>query len=292
MKIYHENTVKERLSINANLELAYNALKQVVNPNRIIYIAPYGANNYNLTDEQSDADFKAIVIPSLDDVIFERKPISTVIDYENGQIDIKDIRSIVSCWRKMNPQFLEILFAEYFFINPLYDGRFEEILNIKEKIVLANIPNALKAIYGMIQEKNNALTHPYPIQKELIDKYGFAGKQLHHILRMKKISDWYLDKNESYFNMLRYNPNEDFTKELIKLKRNKENSIANDLDTALDVAAATTEYVKNKIDNMLKDENMTQVDIETMKQLEEVKFKILQFGLRHEVLHDSYFTEN
>lgn len=52
----------------------------------VLYIGLYGSQNYNLDDEQSDIDCKAIILPTLHDIIF-RKTTSKVIECENGSID-------------------------------------------------------------------------------------------------------------------------------------------------------------------------------------------------------------
>ena len=45
---------------------------------RVIYVALYGAQNYNLQREKSDYDYKAVVVPSLRDIVFNAKPVSLV----------------------------------------------------------------------------------------------------------------------------------------------------------------------------------------------------------------------
>ena len=70
-----------------------------------------GSQNYNLdiyTDEyKSDIDTKAIVIPSLEDVVMNKKPISTThILSNNEHLDIKDIRLYFDAFKKQNINFV------------------------------------------------------------------------------------------------------------------------------------------------------------------------------------------
>ena len=70
----------------------------------IVYVGRYGSQNYNMQTENSDYDFKAIVVPSLDGIIRNKQPISKTIDcYDifNGQVDIKDIRLMVDQWKRV-----------------------------------------------------------------------------------------------------------------------------------------------------------------------------------------------
>ena len=64
----------------------------------VVGIFLYGSQNYNLDYEGSDIDLKAIVIPSINDIVFNNKPISTTIDIPDGLCDIKDIRLMVQSW--------------------------------------------------------------------------------------------------------------------------------------------------------------------------------------------------
>ena len=86
---------------------------------RPVYIGLYGSQNYGLDvndkDYQSDLDWKCLILPTLADLIQNSKPISTVVEFEGGQIDLKDIRAFTDSVVKCNVNFLEILTTEYFY---------------------------------------------------------------------------------------------------------------------------------------------------------------------------------
>ena len=44
----------------------------------------------------------------------------------------------------------------------------------------------------MALEKLNALQHDYPSKLEILDKYGYDPKQLHHILRLRRFLERYI----------------------------------------------------------------------------------------------------
>ena len=54
----------------------------------VLYIALYGSQNYGVSDEYSDVDAKAIVLPKIDDIVFKRN-ISFVKEFDN--IDLKNL---------------------------------------------------------------------------------------------------------------------------------------------------------------------------------------------------------
>ena len=92
----------------------------------IEYFCDYGLDIY--TDEyKSDIDTKVIVIPSLEDVVMNKKPISTTHVLPNNEhLDIKDIRLYFDNFKKQNINFIEILFSPYYIVNPKYRDLWEE----------------------------------------------------------------------------------------------------------------------------------------------------------------------
>ena len=69
----------------------------------------------------------------------------------------------------------------------------------------------------MIFEKQHALTHPYPSKLDLLEKYGFDGKQLSHAYRVYDFATRFVSGKESYKDCL-VPKNKDF---LMKIKRNE-----------------------------------------------------------------------
>ena len=148
-----------------------------------------GSQNYNLDEysEQymSDIDTKCIVLPSLKNLINNEPEISfTHVLANDEHIDFKDIRIIFNLFKKQNIQYLEILFSDFYIVNPKYTDLVEQLLSKAEYISNIDYNSLLKTIMGMSLEKYKALEHPYPTIKDKIDKFGYDPKQLHHILRL------------------------------------------------------------------------------------------------------------
>ena len=60
----------------------------------------YSSQNYELDYSGSDVDSKAIILPTLNDIVFNRQPVSTTLDMGNGCLcDVKDIRKMFECFR-------------------------------------------------------------------------------------------------------------------------------------------------------------------------------------------------
>lgn len=111
--------------IMQELHKHYEEFKKVY-PNRELFaLCLQGSQNYGLdlyTDEyKSDIDTKAIVIPSFEEIILNKKPISTTHIMENNEhIDVKDIRLMFDNFKKQNINFLEILFTDFVMVNSKY----------------------------------------------------------------------------------------------------------------------------------------------------------------------------
>ena len=254
---------------------------------RPIYIALQGSQNYNLETENSDIDSKVITLPSLSQIIKNGKPTSfTHVRANNEHIDMKDVRLMFDCFKKQNINFIEILFSDYYIImNENYRELIEELRSHAEEIAVLNPYRAIKCMKGMAFEKYHALCHPYPAKIDIINKYGYDGKQLHHLLRLEYFLDMYRymitppDAEVKYKDILRsgfisYSKRDD-------LKLIKENKFYS-LDEAKEVAEKTLSSVVTMADNAcasLKDEN----NKETEKLLDDILYKIVKQSLADEL---------
>ncbi len=184
--------------------------------NEWIGIFLQGSQNYNLDYEGSDIDSKIIVLPSFEDVVLNRKPISTTLVLPNDEhCDIKDIRLMFECFKKQNINFLEILFSEYQILNPAYANLFAPLLERREAVAHYNNYAFMSCAAGMIVEKYKALEKDHPSAQEIIGKYGYDGKQLHHIERIFEFMKRFLLGNEPFSDCLLSNQRD----YLISLKR-------------------------------------------------------------------------
>lgn len=171
----------------------------------VIYIGLYGSQNYNVDDEFSDIDCKAIVLPSLHDIIF-RKVTSKTIELENGAIDVKDLITFYDVIKKGNFSYIESIDTDYFIGDKYIKELFRQIR-----------PN-LKSILGAMYEKRKALTHEYPSKTKEFEKWGFDPKQYHHIVRLYDLVHYNIINDTSY-SYLKYN--DVVARFMINLKRNQ-----------------------------------------------------------------------
>ena len=153
-----------------------------------VYAALYGSQNYGMDvyddQHQSDYDVKIVVMPSLHDVVFKESTISKTVEYDGGQIDIKDAVSMSRIICKMNPQYMEILMTPFYLVFP-GGGYMEELRCRLPHLLMEKSPAFAKAAYGMFSEKLISSHKMTPSSEEKVRKYGYDGKHLHHALRIK-----------------------------------------------------------------------------------------------------------
>ncbi len=155
----------------------------------IVFLALQGSQNYGLdvynNDYMSDIDTKAVILPSFEDFVYNRQPVSKTIVLDNNEhIDVKDVRVMFDMYKKQNINFIETLFTEFKITTPKYEKIVKILFDNAEEIAYINYNQALRCMAGMSKEKLKALQHPYPTIKDKIERFGYDPKQLHHILRM------------------------------------------------------------------------------------------------------------
>ena len=246
------------------VELGYN----------VVGVFLYGSQNYELDYEKSDVDTKAIVLPTLEDIVLNHQPVSVTIDIGNNCLcDVKDIRKMFECFKKQNINFIELLFTQYYVLNPLYENLYKPVLDNAELIARYNNYASINCMSGMALEKYNALTHPYPSIKEKIDKYGYDNKQLHHILRIKDF-------------IVRYCEGEPYNKILIPKNKSELLSVKTgyvySLEEAKKLAKDTCGWIKEYKDCYILN-NPVQINHEAEKIMKDVLTKLITFSIKREV---------
>ena len=195
----------------------YNESLNYFPEDQIVICALQGSQNYGLDYEGSDVDTKLIVVPNFKDICLNRKPISTTHVRENDEhTDWKDVRLYMETFRKQNLNFLEILFTDFYVINPMYKEQWDRLVEAREFIARMNQFRAVKSMKGIAMEKFHAMEHRYPTKVDIIDKYGYDGKQTSHQLRVYDYLRRYI-AGESYESCLR--PTEDLVPRIMDYKR-------------------------------------------------------------------------
>ena len=256
----------------------YEEAKQYFDESRIVGIFYQGSANYGLDYENSDIDTKLIVVPTFEDIAFNRKPISTTHILDNNEhLDAKDIRLYINCFEKQNLNFLEILFTPYKIVNPQYAKWWNKLVENREAIAHYDIHRAIKSMKGIALEKYHAMEHRYPSKIDIIDKYSYDSKQLHHLLRVEEYLRRYVN-GESYESCLI--PTEFQSKVLRAIK--KDNGLLS-LEEARERANTSLLAIERLCDYGLQryPEGSNEVVEELFK---EVQYEIMRFAVTMELV--------
>lgn len=235
-----------------------------------------GSQNYGLDYEGSDVDTKLIIVPKFADICLNHKPISTTHVRENNEhTDWKDIRLYMETFRKQNLNFLEILFTPYYIINPMYRDEWMRLVEHREEIARMNPFRAVKSMKGIAHEKYAAMEKPYPSKLEIIEKYGYDGKQNSHLERVDDYLERYI-AGESYEDCLRPTPAR--VPHIMDYKM---------LDVIpLEVAREEAKVTLAHVDKMAEDfcARTPEVEDESMRQLlESVSYGIMETAVKYEL---------
>lgn len=261
-------TVMDRVKEHYNEALTYFP------EDRIVGIFLQGSQNYGLATPQSDVDTKLIVTPTFKDIAMNRKPVSTThIRANEEHIDFKDIRLYIQTFRKQNLNFLEILYTDFAIVNPIYEKQWNRLVESREAITHFNPYRSVQSMKGIALEKYHAMEHEYPSKVEVLKKYGYDPKQLHHLVRVEDYLGRYIN-GESYESCLDPGP---MKQELIEIKMGKY-SLA-DARSIADKAKAHVEEMAEYAYSIYPNEE----DQEVNELLDDVQYEIIRIAVKGEL---------
>lgn len=252
-------------------------LEAISDKYEVVGVFLQGSQNYGLDiyedDYKSDVDTKAIVLPSFEDIVYNRPPVSTTIVLDNNEhVDVKDVRLMFDNFKKQNTSFVEILFTPFKLVNAQYDELLQPIFNNAERIAHLDYNKALSCIAGMSEQKFVALKHPYPTIIDKIKKFGYDPKQLHHIFRLNDFIKKYIS-GMPYAKCL-IPDNMDY---LIKVKKGEAPTSTHNVKQCewAEIFANGTNVETHAIANQAKDPSR-KVDKGAIEILDKVKYELLK----------------
>lgn len=230
------------LEVNKKLLEFYNTVENKYN---VWFLALYGSQNYNLDTETSDIDTKALIIPSFKDLTENNGVVNNLIlTPENEHIEVKDARGMIHNFWKQNINFLEILFTRHVIVNEKYYEEWKALTELREQIAHYDERTAANAMFGMAKQKQTFLCKSRPGNQEVVEKYGYDGKQLSNIMRLYNFLSNYINDCSFDFCLTYHHP---ICSEKIIAAKRQEYS----LETAINLANETMSLMEELKNNYL-----------------------------------------
>lgn len=152
----------------------------------------YGSQNYEMATPNSDVDTKVMVLPSFGDFAMKERWLSVEEELPCGLSTVKDVRGMCENFLKANINFLECLHTRYYVANPYYAHAYQYLRNNRHLVSDANPYKLMHAAAGMASQKFHALEKPFESKAEVLAKYGYDPKQLHHLCRLRVFMQDYM----------------------------------------------------------------------------------------------------
>ena len=175
--------------IMERVNLHYQKAIEHYGKENVLGVFLYGSQNYGCDLENSDVDTKCILIPDLYHLAIKPYEVKHLhIPRENGDFEVCECMTLmhmVSNWKKQNPNFLEILYTDYYKLNTAYRYVWDEFVSYRESISHYDIGKGLKSIAG---QALSALK-----EKQLSGKKVGNGVRLKHLLTAYKNGSFYED---------------------------------------------------------------------------------------------------
>lgn len=183
------------------LAIHHNTVTKLYGYNHVFATMLYGSQNYKLSLPTSDVDTKVMLLPNFRDFCLSMKQTSTEHEAGDGLTNVKDLRLMFQNFLKSNINFLEVLYTEYVIVNHEYLDFWDELINNRELISNYNPRQLMHAAAGMAQQKYVAFAKPFESKADVLKKYNYDPKQLHHLCRLAMFMNQYLE-SQSFGNSL------------------------------------------------------------------------------------------
>ena len=238
-----------------------------------------GSQNYGMADEESDIDSKVLLIPSLNDIVLNKKAISHTLEMPDNKehVDCKDVRDYFKIFRKSNINFVEILFTDYWIVNHRYSDLWLSLRLRAEDLARINPYAAACCMQGMAREKRHALCHEYPSRLNQIEKFGYDPKQLAHLIRINYFLKWYTE-GKPYKKCIY--PEQSFIRQnLLECKRTGWGLTKEEAEKKADEILENIDYLANNF----KATNINKNNEELDKKLNDILYQIIRRSLEDEL---------
>ena len=180
----------KRASMNYYDRLAKHVLfrKKGSERNEVFFAATVGSMNYGLDDEKSDCDCKIVLVPKMGQILKWADEIHREDKAPRSKdiISQYDMRNYFLYLMKMNPNFIETLFARAHYVNHKYKEEFDMLLAMRDEIAYCTPLSSIRTMRSMMKNE----------YQKLVYSHGEDSKAAYHCIRIGfMLSDYYRGKD-------------------------------------------------------------------------------------------------
>ena len=249
-------SIRQRLKEHLEEVIATSAYISQENADTVFFIiAVNGSHNYNLATKNSDIDSKLLLIPNLDNLIWNKSANYLHVMSDNGEhVEVKDIRHYMATILKQNINFVETLFAKELRCNGRYEHEWAALVSMRESIARYNPVAAIDCMLGMARQKQIQMTKMSDGRAANIKKFGYDTKSFHHCMRLLFFAEDYM-RGKPYEECLTRGDNDTLTNWLIKAKTGELGFSLEKANDCINQMMANVEpqvdYFKNRMGNIV-----------------------------------------
>lgn len=249
-------SIRQRLKEHLEEVIATSAYISQENADTAFFIiAVNGSHNYNLATKNSDIDSKLLLIPNLDNLIWNKSANYLHVMSDNGEhVEVKDIRHYMATILKQNINFVETLFAKELRCNGRYEHEWAALVSMRESIARYNPVAAIDCMLGMARQKQIQMTKISDGRAANIKKFGYDTKSFHHCMRLLFFAEDYM-RGKPYQECLTRGDNDTLTNWLIKAKTGELGFSLEKANDCINRMMANVEpqvdYFKNRMGNIV-----------------------------------------
>lgn len=165
---------------------------------RVFGVFLIGSQNYGLAEPTSDVDTKAIIFPSLMDIVTNARPLNMEMHFDNGEhMTITDYRLWFEQLQKGNPNVIEILHTDYFVLNSKYNKIWDSLFAIRENISHYNTQATCHAIKGLFYNECKYCFKSTEDKKAIFKQFYYNPKRLMSMMRLTSLLINYSKYNDT-----------------------------------------------------------------------------------------------
>lgn len=240
---------------------------EVLNNHDYIVMALVGSYNYNVNTSNSDKDYKIILMPTFQDLYYNKKMAGTANSITQD-VSWNSLREFPTMLYKSNIAVLEMLFADTI-VNSRYVDIWNYFINLRNDITVMNLPYLYNSCMGMIYNAKKKLVNNesniFPVSVVLPYEHNYNIKSATKIYRMYDFITRFVESDFDFETAYRYKNNEESRQILLRIK----NGYCNNIDISMHLS-----YVEQKA---REKESIYMSHIENKKLYTELKEKTYWF---------------